>query len=431
MKEQIKQLFKSNFIRNVVIMATGAAGAQVVTLLLTPIITRLYGPGAFGIMGTFTAMMNIMGSIAALTYPVAMVLPKNDQNAKGIARLSLIVTVTISMIALILIVIFDEQMISIFNLKEISSYLYLIPFIIIFAGFMQVAEQWLIRTKQFTVNARATFYQSLLINSSKTLLGFFYPQASVLVILTSLNNGVRAFFMVLFSKGSSYKSEIKSVNEGKKPIKSLAKTYYDFPMYRAPETFINAMSQGLPVLMLSVFFGPTSAGFYTIGKTTLSIPERLIGKSVGDVFYPRITEAANNKEDVAAIIKKATFLISGVGLIPFGLVIFFGPYLFSLVFGNDWVIAGEYARWIALWSYTRFANRPSVRSLPALNALRFNLIYTIITLITGIIALVTGYYIFSSDVIAVALFGISGALLHTGIIFITLKFSNKRAGFTR
>src|SRR5699024_8453044 len=118
------------------------------------------------------------------------------------------------------------------------------------------------------------------------------------------------------------------------------KKYYDFPAYRAPETFVNAISQGLPVLMLTAFFRPASAGFYTIGRSTLNIPGRLIGKAVGDVFYPRITEAVNYNENVTSIIKKATLLLILVGFLPFGLVILFGPYLFSLVFGSDWTVAG-------------------------------------------------------------------------------------------
>src|SRR5699024_11158091 len=96
---------------------------------------------------------------------------------------------------------------------------------------------------------------------------------------------------------------------------------------------------------------------------------------------------------------------------------------FSLVFGSDWHVAGEYARWIALWNFFAFMNRPSVHSLPVLNAQRFHLIYTIFMLVTRLGALAIGYFIFSSDIVAVALFGIVGAILNFGLITITLKIS--------
>src|SRR5699024_4844987 len=238
-------------------------------------------------------------------------------------------------------------------------------------------------------------------------------------------NGLKATLMASLSKKSSYKEVENNVDEELKTTKQLAKEHYDFPMYRAPEMILNATSNGLPVLMLSTFFGPAAAGFYSIGKTVLRLPAELIGKSVGDVFYPRIAEAANNKENLPLLIKKATLALAGVGILPYGLIIIFGPTIFSLVFGSDWAVAGEYARWIAIWSYVGFMNRPSVRSLPVLSAQRFHLIYTIIILITRVLALAIGYYIFHSDLIAVALFRISVAILNFGLITITLRIAKR------
>src|SRR5699024_12639071 len=78
------------------------------------------------------------------------------------------------------------------------------------------------------------------------------------------------------------------------------------------------------------------------------------------------------------LIKKATYALVGVGIIPFSLVILFGPFLFTLVFGSEWTTAGEYARWIALFSFSTFINKPAVKSMPVLNAQRFHLLFTIL-----------------------------------------------------
>ncbi len=426
MKNTLLNIFKKTFIRNVIILASGTAGAQVIAMVLSPLITRIYGPEAYGIMGTYASMISIIAPVAALTYPIAIVLPKKDQDAKGLIQLSLIITFFISMVSLLIIFIYNKQIVNIFNLKEIANFLYLIPLVVIFGGLMQVSEQWLIRTKQFAINARVTILQSAIINGSKVGIGIIYSFASVLVVLTVFANGLRAGMMIFFAKKSSYQTPITNNKEEKKSLRELAKQYYDFPTYRAPEVFLNATSNGLPILMLTAFFGPASAGFYSIGRTVLSIPSQLIGKSVGDVFYPRIAEAANNKEDLTALIKKATIALGAVGIVPYGLIVLFGPTLFNFVFGSDWIIAGEYARWIALWSFFGFMNRPSVMALPVMSAQRFHLIYTVIMLITRIGVLVIGYYVFSSDVVAVALFGISGAILNFGLITITLKISRRR-----
>lgn len=425
MKSRLRDFSEKPFIRNVIILVTGTAAAQVIGLISSPIITRLYGPEAFGLMGAFLAIVSILSPIAALTYPIAIVLPKRDQDAKGLIKLSLLITLIISITSLIILVLFNKQIISTFNLTEIAAFLYLIPLVIIFSGLVQVVHQWLIRTKQFSINARVTILQSIILNGSKIGIGLFHPIGAVLVVLSALGSGLQALLMIFFAKRSDYQTNTQFAGE-KKTLKELAKQHNDFPKYRAPEVFLNAVSTGLPVLMLTAFFGPASAGFYTIGRTVLTMPSRLIGNAVGDVFYPRIAEAAINKEDMTKLIKKGTLALAGVGLVPFGLIILFGPSLFSFVFGSEWVVAGEYARWIALWSYLGFMNTPSVKALPVLRAQRFHLFYTIFMLITRLGVLGIGYYVFSSDLVAIALFGISGALLNVGLITITLKISRQR-----
>src|SRR5699024_5072075 len=141
------------------------------------------------------------------------------------------------------------------------------------------------------------------------------------------------------------------------------------------------LSQNVPIFLLTSLVGPAAVGFYNIGRTVLALPSRLIGQSIGNVFYPRIARAANNGENLKKLIKKATLGLGAIGIIPFGTVVIFGPWLFEFVFGSGWDVAGEYARWIALNSYTVFMNKPSVRSMPVLSAQRFQLIFSIVRLI--------------------------------------------------
>src|SRR5699024_10541627 len=139
LQKRLKSIFQKSFIRNVLLLVTGTAGAQLITVLVSPIITRLYGPEAFGIMGTFSAIANIIIPIAALTYPVAIVLPKKDNEAKTLIKLSISISMVLSIISLFIIMLFHNQITNIFNLTSISNFLYLIPMVFIFAGFMQSA----------------------------------------------------------------------------------------------------------------------------------------------------------------------------------------------------------------------------------------------------------------------------------------------------
>lgn len=417
----LKKLNTSQFIRNVVIVASGAAGAQIITMLFMPVITRLYGAEAFGLLGVFTAVLTVLTPIAALAYPIAIVLPKEDDDARSIAKLSLLIASIMSMITIIVIFFTKESIITWFNLQAIDNYLFLLPIALFFAATQQIMQQWLIRKKQFKVTARVAVSQSLIINSIKAGVGVFNPIGAILIFTATLGNAL--YTMQLWfgaQKWSIETDRINSENSSKSDLKILAHKHKDFPLYRAPQQFINALSQSLPVLLLASFFGPAAAGFYTLGKTAMGVPSALIGKAVGDVFYPRITEAAHNNENLFKLIRKATAMLAVAGIVPFGVIIAFGPVLFSFVFGPEWVAAGEYARWLALWLFFAFINKPSVSALATLGLQFFFLRYEIVSVVLRAVALYIGFSFYDDDEIAVAIFCISGVCLNVYLIISTL-----------
>lgn len=423
---RIKKMLKTRFLRNVILLVTGTAAAQIITMGASPFITRIYGPEAFGILGAFNALIMIIGPISALSYPIAIVLPKKNDEAKSLVKLSLILTFFLAVVSLIVIVLFNNRIVDIFNLNEIKNFMYLLPIVILFSGLSQIFEQWLIRTEQFGINAKTTILQALITNLSKIFIGLYKPIGAILIIVQSLSIGLKAYLIHFFSKRDLF-TKMKETNKNTEfDIKSTAKKYYDFPLYRSPQLLLNGVSMSLPILMLTSFFGPASAGYFTLSRTVLSAPTQLIGKSVGDVFYPRISKAANDGEDITHLLTKSSVALFIIGIIPFGTIIFFGPSIFSFVFGSDWVTAGEYARWVTLWVYFGFINRPSVMALPVLNAQMFHLVFTAIMLTSNAIALFMGYYFYSSDLVAVKFVGISGGIFSLILVIMTIYLSKIR-----
>lgn len=430
MNKWIKRLWRGNFAKNVIIIATGTAAAQIITLILTPVIARIYGPEAIGVLGTFTSIITIISPIAALTYPIAIVLPKHDQEALGLVRLSFRITFIMVISATLFILIFRDLLIGTFNLHGMSFVLYLLPIVILFSSLTQIAEQWLIRVKQFKTSAKATFWHSVILNGGKVGLGLFQPVGVVLIMITMVGQLLKATMMFIGARAKwkrNTTNTIEIIQTENSPatvsLVGLLRRYKDFPIFRAPQILLNSVSQGLPIFMLNFFFGPAAAGFYTLGKNMLSIPSQLIAKSVGDVFYPRISEAYKNGENIASLLTKATLILTVIGFIPFGTIVAFAPQLFSLVFGSEWIQAGEYARWMALWIFVSFMNRPSVSVIQVIGLQDKFLLYEIISTVVRIGALYIGYGLFRSDLVSIALYSITGVLLNLYLILYTIIYS--------
>ncbi|MCM2675910.1 lipopolysaccharide biosynthesis protein [Alkalicoccobacillus plakortidis] len=431
--EQIKKLFRKlkskSIIKNIVVLVSGTMAAQVITLLTTPLITRLFGPEIIGELGTFTSITEIIIPIAALAYPIAIVLPKHDIVAIKLIKLSVVIALILSVISLMLILILNS--INLFDgMDTLNIALYFIPLVIIFSSLLQVSEQWLIRKKAFYITAKTNFLYSSLFNTSKIVLGLINPVSIGLIVVTTLGQLLKATMLSLNNKNNIINSYRIYTGNNEISIWLVGKKYKDFALFRSPQMLLHATSLSLPVLLLLNFFGPAAVGFYTISRTALNAPIQLIGKAVGDVFYPRISEAANNQENLYKLIYKATLLLGCVGIIPFSIIIIFGPTIFEFAFGHDWTKAGSYSQWMAIWMFFLFINQPSIRALPVLKAQKFHLVFTFFSLIVNTLGIVISYHYFKSDIISVAVFSLTGSLSNILLIIITLVISkNIKRGF--
>ncbi len=119
---------------------------------------------------------------------------------KGLVYCSFYTTLQISGIILLILLFFKDFIVELFQLEGISSFLFLIPLVVLFTGITQILEQWFIRSKEFSINAKAVVLQTLIINGSKLSIGLIYPVAGVLIVLSALNSGLKALLMFLFSK---------------------------------------------------------------------------------------------------------------------------------------------------------------------------------------------------------------------------------------
>jgi O-antigen/teichoic acid export membrane protein len=407
-------------VRNVALVSSGAAGAQLIAMAFAPVITRLYGPEEFGILGAFLAILAIVSPVAALSYPIAIVLPEEDREAAGIARLSARLSLGMAGLAGLVLIPAGGRLLELLRLGEIGRLIFLIPPAIVFSAWLQINQQWLIRRQRFRLKARADVIQSLAANAAKAGAGLLHPAASALVLITTLGRALHAF---LLSRGGRPADALRGEDPAtpRPSLRRLARRYYDFPLYRAPQVLINAVSQSLPLLLLAAFFGPAAAGFYAICLKVLKLPSFLIGKSVQDVFYPKLAGAARSGGDPTGLIVKATLGLSAAGFLPYLAVVAFGPRLFTLAFGPEWAEAGAFSRWLALWMFSAFVNRPSVAAVPVLNMQGFFLVYEIVSVAWRLLALLVGFYLLKSEISAIMLYSLAGVSLNASLIYLTCR----------
>ena len=87
----LKRIFegRSSFASDVLKLAGGTAIAQILSILASPIITRMYGPEAFGLSALFASITGIVAVVACLRYELAIMLPEKDEDAANLLALGL------------------------------------------------------------------------------------------------------------------------------------------------------------------------------------------------------------------------------------------------------------------------------------------------------------------------------------------------------
>lgn len=387
-----------------------------------PIVTRLYGPESYGVLGVFMGLVMMIVPTAALTLPMAVVPARKDTEAIALCRLSLVVAATLSLAAAGALFCFGDSLAEQLGVKAAAPFIMLLPAVMFFGATLEIAQHWLFRKQSFHVTAKIAVFHSFTHNLIRCAGGLVYASPAMLVITTAISSLLHSSMLLIAIKQRvpAKTVPVESVQPPPGAIE-LLRTYRQFPLFRAPQMLINAVSQNLPTLILAAYFGAAAAGFYALCRQTLSMPTQLVGKSVADVYYPKLTRAIRQHEPVVGMLAKAVGGLAVVGLIPFGLVFLFGPWLFAVVFGAAWSEAGELARWLALAEYAIFISRPCSIAFPAFSMQGLGLVIEVISTGLRVVALLVGVFILKSAVGTVTVFAVANVVVYSslvGIVFL-------------
>lgn len=408
----------SRFARDVMAVGGGIAAAQVINLLFAPLLTRLYGPMAFGSAAAFTAVVNILMPIASLGYANAIVQPADDEEASALARLSIACGLVLAPLTLVVVHFGRSWLADLTGLRGASWALYLAPIALLLSAFLTVANQAAIREGLFKAKARAYVETTVLTNLAKLAGGWFGPSGAILIVLTLAGNGLNVLLQLIRVKRSGVLRPSRWF--GTSGVRQAASAHRDFALYRMPQNIINSASFGLPVIMMTSLFGAAAAGQYSLTLMAMSAPVLLLGQSVGDVFYPKITRAIQRDEEEAArLVRRATKLLALLGAVPFGVVCIFGDRIFPLVFGGQWHRAGEYSQWIAVWMVCVLATRPAVAAVPALRMQGVLLAYEVVITVARVSTLYIGFAL-GDDLTSVAAFSVVNVLGYASLLALVL-----------
>lgn len=377
---KLKDLAKSEFAGHLTTQLMGTGIAQVLPLLISPLLSRLYDESDFALYTSFFAIATILSSAIGGKYHMAIILPNQEEDAHKLARLSYHFTFLYSLIILLVTVVF------VLVPATETSWQWLFLAVYVFCnGFYQTTIQASIRLREFRTNAKAKVIQAGTYALLALGLGFGGLTNVGLIAGKSIAN--LGSFSYLYRISGPKWTKDRWGN-----LKSVALEYINFPKYGIHPSLLNTIStQGL-VLTLTYFYSKEELGYFGLTYMVLAAPMSLIGVSYRDVFMEKIASHIKQKKWQSAkkFFLQSTLLLGAIGLPIVLVLIFIGPLLFALIFGDNWVISGEYAAQLALAYLVKLIVSPLSSIFNATNQLRIASYWQIAYFFTSVLALVGG-----------------------------------------
>lgn len=407
--------YKSEFAKNIFTLTSGTAIAQTITLLISPILSRIYTPDDFGLFAFYMSIVGTLALIATFRYEMAVLIPKEEMVSVSIVYLSLVIDFLLCIFLFIVIVILGFSIPDRFSINHLLKiWLYILPVLVFFLGSGNVFQHWFNRQKKYKILAAAKIIRSVGTNGLTLIIGI--TGAGALGLFMGNLIGI-VLFNLYFIVKIYYFDRDKFKFLDKSSLIPLAKKHKDLALANTPQSLMETFQINGIIYLLKIFFNSTIIGWYSFAMRILQAPMWLIVTSIAQVFYKEASENYQKGINIKSTVIKTIKMTALVGLPALIVLVLAGPPLFTFIFGQQWTEAGVYARILAPWLYFDFI-RYSIAQAPLIvNKMRPMFFLSIIGNIIVILSLATGWYFFNDVRIAFILLSAFMVIYDIGIIF--------------
>lgn len=344
--DKIKHAAQSDFARNSAKLISANVFAQVIGLIVYPLLTRLYSAEDFGLVNLFTSIGGVIVLLATAEYQYAIVLPKDEKKAAAAFHAGGFISMII--VGLVILSIpFRHIIADLFKTPQFADVYALLPLFILLSSFWNLLNYWYIRQKSFGNISTYQMSQSLVGASTKWAFGaggylqfgliFSTLIGSLTSLITSLITAARKHVLdALFHIDPT-------------TIKQVSHTYSNFPKYSLPRALVNQFFGQIPILILTPIFGIEQIGYWSMALLLAFAPISMITKSLYQVMYQKTTSDVNQHKTIWPLFRKFLLYSMAVVIPAFCILYFILPDMAEWFLGAGWGTSGVYIRYMLPW----------------------------------------------------------------------------------
>ena len=403
---KLKQLDTSGILNQVREVAGGAILAQCINLLTVLLLTRIYTPYDFGLFGTYSAIVTLCAVTSGLRYELAVSLPKREGTASNLLALTSLAVITFSLT--ILIVVTMLEMSGLIAEVQLLHYLYALPLGIAVAGLYQTTIYWAMRHRNFQGISKSRVGQSSSVLAIQVSFGWVGAGIAGLIAGSILSHLAGAILLIV-AIGARKRAAFRQVSWSR--MRLLAIRFNRFPKFSVLEGLAASAGTQLPILVFAASFSSTLSGQFVLAVQIAQTPLRLFGTSMGQVLFSRAAEAKRSG-NLADLMSSSMRFLARLGIAPLLMTTVIAPELFSMIFGESWLISGTYLTWLMPILAIEFIFAPLSVAIAAIET-RFSALFGRLLLVgIPIMAMYAMGIIKGDPITAIASYSVTGCLAY-------------------
>ena len=345
MNYSLSKIWKSPSARNVGKLISANVIAQVLGILVYPILTRIYAPEDFALLSLFTSILSVAALISTAEYQYAIVLPKDEPKAIALVRLSFLITLIVAGV-LCLSLPFSSWIAELFSAPRLASWWWAMPLSVAVMSAWNILNYWYIRRKAFTRISGYQISQSILSAGSKIAFGSIGWYRGGLILATIF----APLISLLLSVGLAWKKHLAELfTSPTVPLKEVAHEYANFPKYNLPRALVNSLAQAMPIWLLTPCFGLSQVGIFSLAMMASYVPLSIIARACYQVFFQKISVLVQNRQPIDTILRRFILSMSALMVVGLAAIYWIMPQLVTLLFGAEWLESASVIR--ALYPY--------------------------------------------------------------------------------
>lgn len=405
---------RDTFWRNVGIVLTGSAAAQIIPLLSSLAIARLFLPATFGLFAAWLGAVSVGAIIATGRYEVALAL-EGDGDPRRIGMVSTLTAIGLVVAGGVALV-SAGALAGALPREHVVLWLAGIPAVAVTA-IGQSWQAWAVAEGRYVDVSAIRIVQALVVAGAQIVAGVLAPSALALAVSQVL--GVACGILVASRRlPLSLRHPLQGQWRG--AIRQFWSRHRRFPLLSLPADSVNTAAAQLPLLIVSSRFGLESAGFMALTMRMLGGPISMLGSAVLDVFRRRAVQAWRAHGNCRADYLQTFWILTAASAV-FVLVV--GPFseqLFALAFGEHWRMTGVIALWLLPMFALRFVASPLSYTMYVASKQHVDLMWQVGLLAVTVATLMVPL----SFAAAVQAYGIAYGLMY--ILYLALSYRYSR-----